>query len=258
MTVTVYNADPVIALYAKTGDDMPALTRRYKALTAQKRFRAAFPQYGTVTLKPGRGGGSWADFGAREIRLGSNRHEAVLLHEIAHHVARRHAQYGYCPDHGPGFASAFLDVVKVALGAEAERALRHLYRALRIRVYKPGSPKGVLPRAPGDAPERARAAIERIVSSRSAAKSERAMLRDMIASLPDPTETGKYEMPCPACGQPATLDVHFYGWGRAPGLNYHGSCDNRFESGAPCHFSEYQRVAGKAYRALREKHRKAA
>lgn len=257
MTVTIYLADEVIERYSKTGADMAALTRRYKALTGQKRFQAAFPQYGTIALKPGRGGGSWADYGAREIRLGSNRCEAVLLHEIAHHVARRHAAYGYCGDHGPGFASAFLDVVKVALGAEAERALRHLYRALRIRVYKAGSPKGVLPRAPGDAPERAQSAIAAIVRRRDAGKTERAMLRGLIAAMPDPLATGDHAVDCPGCGGPATLAVWFDArWGTrgTNGLDYHARCIAE----PRCGFSEHHRVAGKAYRALRERARTAA
>jgi len=251
MTVTIYSADAVLHAYAKSTSDMPALQRRYKALTAQKRFRDAFPRYGLVTMKAGHGGGSWADFRAREIRMGSGRSEAVMLHEIAHHVAYRHSQYGWCGDHGPGFASALLDVTRVALGVEAERSVRHLYRALRIRVYKAGSPKGVLPRAPGDAPEKAAPIIASIVKSRDAGKAERAMLRNLIAAMPDQTACGEWDVTCPGCGGTARLSVRFdSGWGSRgkAGLDYSGRCT--VDPG--CGFHEYHRVAGKAYRALRD------
>ena len=259
VTVTIYLADSVVNLYRKAPNDTPdCLTRRYKALTAQKRFRDAFPRYAGAcrSLRFVSAGGSYADYGMREIRMGQNRCEATLLHEIAHHVARSHAAYGYCRDHGPGFASAFLDVVKVAQGVEAERALRHLYRALRIRVYKAGSAKGVLPRAPGDAPAKAQSAIDRIVKARDAGKAERAMLRSMIAAVTDPSREGDHEMPCPACAAPAVLRIRYVtSWASrgSNGLDYSARCE-----AAGCGFSEYHRVAGKAYRALRAKHREAA
>ena len=258
MTVTIYAVDSVVNVYRKAPSDSVAdLTRRYKSLTAQKRFQAAFPRYAGAcrAVKFVNAGGSYADYGKREIRMGRNRCEATLLHEIAHHVARAHGAYGYCTDHGPGFASAYLDVVKVAQGAEAERALRHLYRALRIRVYKAGSPKGVLPRAPGDAPEKAQAAIASVLKYRAAAKDERAMLRSMIAALPSPVAYGNHEMPCPSCAAPTVLSVSsfhtsFYG---SSSLQYSAWC-----KAEGCGFSEYHSIGGKALRALHAKHRKAA
>lgn len=262
--VTIYEVDPVIDLYRKvTANDYATLSKRYVALTKQQRFRKAFPRFhsaglGLPRLVKSHGGGSYASYTHHEIRLGSNRTEAVLLHEIAHIVARKHPQYGYCPDHGPGFAAALLDVVRVALGTEAERSLRHTYRALRIRVYSAAHPKGVLPRVKlGTAPEKAQPLIDKMLAYREAAKRERGAMRRMIAQMEDPTQTGEVEMPCPICEGPATLNVWFDArWGTrgTNGLDYHGRCADR----AGCGFDEYSRIAGQAYRALRAAHRKVA
>lgn len=54
--------------------------------------------------------------------------EAVVLHEVAHHLA------GPPLDHGPHFAAAMLRVVGVALGPEAVLALQVRYAAADVSV----------------------------------------------------------------------------------------------------------------------------
>lgn len=207
----IYRVDPLVQTYAKErSSNFAKLTARYKRILASKRFHAAFPNYGTHPLVEGQGGGSYAYIGGghsngRAISLGSNRDEAVLLHEIAHHVAYRHAQYGPGDDHGPGFCAALLDVVKVCQGAEAEKALRHLYSALGLKVYRNGRAGRV--RAPGDAPEKAQPVIDDIVGRKQRFADERARARAMVRArgekiaLPAGVYCNreKYEAPC-ACG----------------------------------------------------------
>lgn len=207
----IYRVDPLVQTYAKEpSSNFKKLAARYKRLINGKRFQAAFPRYGNHPLVEGNGGGSYAYIGGghsngRAISLGSNRDEAVLLHEIAHHVAYRHSQYGPGDDHGPGFCAALLDVVRVAQGAEAEKALRHLYSALGLKVYRNGRVGRV--RAPGDAPEKARPVIEEIVGGKQAAAAERARARAMVRGRGErivPPEgvyysSIKYAAPC-ECG----------------------------------------------------------
>lgn len=220
-TRRIYRVDPLVQTYAKeTSSSFKALERRYKRLISGKRFQAAFPRYGTRPLVESNGGGSYAYMGGhhsqgRVISLGSNRDEAVMLHEIAHHVAYAHPQYGRGDDHGPGFCAALLDVVKVAQGAEAERALRHLYSALRIKVYRNGRVGRV--RAPGDAPEKARPVIDRIVSGKQAAAAERARARAMIRGRGEKItppqgvyySTTHYDAPC-ECGAVGVVSIAHY------------------------------------------------
>ena len=204
----IYRVDPLVQAYAKEGSsNFKKLAARYKRILASKRFQTAFPKYGTHPLVEGHGGGSYAYIGGghsngRAISLGSNRSEAVLLHEIAHHVAYRHSQYGPGDDHGPGFCAALLDVVKVCQGAEAEKALRHLYSALGLKVYRNGRAGRV--RAPGDAPEKAQPVIDDIVGRKRKAADERARARAMVrarteSSSLDSYRRAKYEAPC-VCG----------------------------------------------------------
>jgi hypothetical protein len=185
--VTIYDVDGLVQSYAKeTSTDFKALQRRYKRITSGKRFAAAFPRYHGgwgVPLVKSSGGGSYAYLSGHHskghcITLGSNRSEAVMLHEIAHFVEYRHPQvYGKHDGHGAGFAAALLDVVRIAQGAEAEKALRHLYSALGIKVHRNGRVGRV--RAPGAAPEKAQAEIDRILGYRAKAADKRARARAM-------------------------------------------------------------------------------
>lgn len=208
----IYRVDPLVQAYAKEPSrQFKALERRYKRLIAGKRFQAAFPRYRNRPLVESRGVGSYAYMGGghsqgRVIALGWNRSEAVLLHEIAHHVAYLHPQYGPGDDHGPGFCAALLDVVKVAQGAEAEKALRHLYSALGIKVWRNGKAGRV--RAPGDAPEKAQPVIAEILGGKRKAADGRARARAMIRArgeLLESAEEGvyyvmpRYAAPC-ECG----------------------------------------------------------
>lgn len=206
--VTIYDVDGVVQSYAKEpSTDFKALKRRYKRLIAGKRFKAAFPNYGDIDLVLGRGGGSYAYMSGhhsqgRVITLGDNRSEATLLHEIAHFVEYRHRLvYGKEGAHGPGFAAALLDVVRIAQGAEAEKALRHLYSALRIRVYRNGRVGKV--RAPGAAPEKAQAEIDRILGYRAKAADKRARGRALVRAAMEgglqPWEAKRDGLPC-GCG----------------------------------------------------------
>lgn len=196
--VNIYRVDGIVQAYAKeTTSDFKKLQARYKRILRSKRFQAAFPRYRNIELRPGHGWGSYADYGQWNIRLGGNRSEAVLLHEIAHHVARRHPEFGYCDGHGPGFASAYLAVVKVAQGAEAERALRHTYKAIGVKVYSPTKANGVAVRVRGEAPEKVRALIGEVSGFKKAHANERAYARQALAQ----TEPGVYEQTviCPIC-----------------------------------------------------------
>lgn len=233
VNVNIYRVDAIIDLYAKTPSDYTSLQRRYRALTKGKRFNNAFPRYTQrmIGLEKGSGGGSYAHFyghyGSRKSRdwmisLGSNRSEPVLLHEIAHMVARLHPEYGYCSDHGPGFASALLDVVRVALGAEAERSLKHAYKALGIKVYSPGKRNGVKVRVRGDAPEKAAGKIADIVGFKKAAANERAMARKAVEAAGFPSGRDS-KVECPICGE--ECEVFFQHYMRGGRGKWFASCD---------------------------------
>jgi hypothetical protein len=249
MTVTIYSVEPVVQAYAKeTGRSMTLMGRRYTRLIATKRFRDAFPSYPSVALVQGPGEGSYAYLTGdhsegRCISLGGNRCEAVLLHEIAHHVAYSHgSRYGREDGHGPGFASALLDVVRVAQGAEAERALRHMYKGLRIRVYRAGSAKGVLPRTAGPAPDKAQAIIDRMLSGRAAEVRERAAVRQMLRRTPN---VGTHTQECPICSTPgATLRVSS-GYSGRMRLRY-----GAYAQCGSCDLAEYLGMTGQEMRAF--------
>jgi hypothetical protein len=216
ITRAIYRVNPIIQAYAKTPSSrFTDLTRRYKAITKSKRFHTAFPNYGTVPLVESTGGGSYAytqggHSQGRVITLGGNRCESVLLHEIAHHVAYRHpATYGREDGHGVGFALALLHVVRICQGAEAEKALRHMYRALNIRVHKPGTKRGGFARVQGDAPEKAAVIIANVTDSKERFARERATARTMVRGRGERVErspSGGYytsrtfQSTCPLCG----------------------------------------------------------
>lgn len=127
---TVYDAEKILSLYTdETLVDVTALQRRHEAIARGKRFQAAFTQYATFkpVIEKGTGLGSYAHlgWGRTRITLGANRSEAVLLHEMAHVIAHKHSRYGNCSDHGAGFVAALLDITRVVLGCEAERALKY-------------------------------------------------------------------------------------------------------------------------------------
>lgn len=209
--VNIYRVDPVVQEYAKEqSTNITKLQARYKRILKSKRFQTAFPRYRNIDLKPGRGGGSYADFGAWEIRLGGNRSEAVLLHEIAHHVSRLHSQYGYHEDHGPGFASALLDVVKVTQGAEAERALKHAYKAIGVKVYKAGKRNGVAVRVRGEAPERVAELIGKVEGWKRGAIENRALIKTAMDRKAADFEEGYIPCPEEGCHGDAKAKFHLH------------------------------------------------
>jgi hypothetical protein len=223
----IYSVAGIVQHHAKEkSTDFTDLTRRYKAIMKSKRFHTAFPNYKPrkITLEKGSGGGSYAHFYSYSgplknrswlISLGTNRNEYVMLHEIAHHVARLHSQYGNCSDHGPGFASAFLDVVRVVLGAEAERSMKYAYKAFRLKVYSPTKPNGVNVRVRGEAPESVKEMIDKILGHKKKNATERAIARQAVKQverLPKGWTEEVTGTDCPACGGQYT--VRASGWTR--------------------------------------------
>lgn len=205
--VNIYRVDDVVQAYAKeTSTDFKKLKARHARIVKGKRFQKAFPNYQGLwdtRVEESRGRGSYARYHERLIKLGSNRSEAVLLHEMAHHINHRHREFGHGDDHDPGFASAYLAVVKVVLGAEAERALRHAYKAIGVKVYKEGKPRGVPVRVRGEAPEKARELIDKMVKVKDGEKEQRAFLRGVVKNLPDEAFWSNMEhavIPCPEKG----------------------------------------------------------
>ena len=205
--VNIYRVDDVVQAYAKESSrDFKKLKARHARIIKGKRFQKAFPNYNglwDVNVEEGRGRGSYAVYAEGLIKLGGNRSEAVLLHEMAHHINHRHVEFGYGDDHDPGFASAYLALVKVVLGAEAERALRHAYKAIGVKVYKKGKPRGVPVRVRGEAPEKASELIDKMVRTKDGEKEQRAFLRGVVKNLPDETFWSNMEhaiIPCPEKG----------------------------------------------------------
>lgn len=184
----IYRVDALVQLYAKEqSTSFTKLHARYKRIIKSKRFQAAFPKFDTrIALEQGTGGGSYAyvdDYPGR-IRLGGNRSEAVLLHEIAHHIEASHIKYGRDRrDHGPGFAAAFVDLVHVTQGPEAARAFKHLLREMRFKIWDCGKCKPVLPRVKGEPPEAARETISKIMGWKQAEKDRRADERAKVATM---------------------------------------------------------------------------
>ena len=206
--VNIYRVDPVVQEYAKEqSTSQTKLQARYKRILKSKRFQQAFPRYRNIELKAGRGGGSYANYRDWEIRLGGNRSEATLLHEITHHVARLHSKYGYCQDHGPGFASAYLDVVKVTQGAEAERALKHAYKAIGVKVYKAGKRNGVAVRVRGEAPERVAELIGKVEGWKRGEIENRALIKKAMDRKAADFEEGC--IPCPEQGCHGDAEAKF-------------------------------------------------
>jgi hypothetical protein len=215
--VNIYRVDALVQAYAKeTSSNFKKLEARYKRILKSKRFQTAFPKYKNIGLEAGSGGGSYAHFYSHHgikkergwmISLGGNRSEAVLLHEIAHHVARLHPEFGYCGDHGPGFASALLAVVKVTQGVEAERALKHTYKAIGVKVYKAGKRNGVAVRVRGEVPESAQEVIGKIVGWKKGAADNRAFIRAAMEAAR--ADFGEQSIPCPSDGCDGQAEVQF-------------------------------------------------
>lgn len=138
----IYHADPVVQATALNQTrDLDELTTMYQQFTGSAAFRDRWPNYGDIPLMTGFGGRSAAFRRGSErwIRLGSNRSESVLLHEIAHHVHGTHPdQYVSEDSHGTGFATAYLDVVEMFQGEQGRRALTVAYGILGIKVWRDG------------------------------------------------------------------------------------------------------------------------
>lgn len=140
----IYRVDPMMQITATNQTrDLAELTAMYDDFTTSTDFMTRWPNYRNIPLMPGFGGRSAAFRRGSErwIRMGSNRSESTMLHEIAHHVSDLHPdQYGPRNSHGPGFAAAMLDVVAMYQGARGRDALIAAYALERIKVWRDGAP----------------------------------------------------------------------------------------------------------------------
>ena len=173
----IYRVDSMMQITATSKTrDLTELTAMYDDFTTSQDFTAQWPNYRGIPLLPGFGGRSAAfrQGGKRWIRMGSNRSESTMLHEIAHHVADLHPdQYGPKTSHGPGFAAAMLDVTAMYQGARGRDALTAAYAQERIKVWRDGA-KVLLP-APDILDEKVRdhldiLALDAVARKRAAAR----------------------------------------------------------------------------------------
>ena len=249
--VNIYRVDDVVQAYAKeTSTDFKKLKARHARIVKGKRFQKAFPNYQglwDMRVEESRGRGSYARYDARLIKLGGNRSEAVLLHEMAHHINHRHAEFGYGDDHDPGFASAYAAVVRVVLGAEAERALLHAYAAIGVKVYSKVQRKGVDVLTEGEVPERARELIDKMVKTKDGEKEQRAFLRGVVKNLPDEVFWSNMEhaiMPCPEKGCDGEAKVEAYVYFGGPPMRRRVQFELQHEA---CGLHEYLEMSAKVY-----------
>lgn len=138
----IYRVDGMVQATAISQTrDLDELTAAYDRFTTSPDFQEAFPNYQGIPLMRGFGGRSAAfrRGSQRWIRMGSNRSESTMLHEIAHHAADLHpAKYGPRTAHGPGFAAAFLDIVTMYQGQAGRDGLIAAYYEERIKVWSEG------------------------------------------------------------------------------------------------------------------------
>jgi hypothetical protein len=186
----IYRVDGMVQATAISQTrDLDELTAAYDRFTTSPDFQAAFPNYQGIPMMRGFGGRSAAfrRGSQRWIRLGSNRSEAVMLHEIAHHAADLHPdKYGPRTSHGPGFAAAFLDIVTMYQGQAARDGLIAAYYVEKIKVWSEG--RTVLLYKPTTLTTAAAKALGLIREAQDARKlvaasrRERQKLRDKIAA----------------------------------------------------------------------------
>lgn len=163
----IYRVDSMMQITATNQTrDLAELTAMYDDFTGSDDFRAQWPNYQGIPMLPGFGGRSAAfrQGKKRWIRMGSNRSESTMLHEIAHHVSDLHPdQYGPRNSHGPGFAAAMLDVTAMYQGARGRDALIAAYALEKIKVWQ-GGRKILLP-VPGILDEKVRDHLDVLAQS---------------------------------------------------------------------------------------------
>lgn len=139
----IYRVDFIMQITARDQTkDLTALTAAYDAFVSSEDFKASWPNYQGIPMLPGFGGRSAAFRKGTErwIRMGTNRSESTMLHEIAHHVNDLHPdRYGPRDSHGAGFAAAMLDVVSMYQGDRGRYALIAGYAQEKIKVWVDGS-----------------------------------------------------------------------------------------------------------------------
>ena len=202
MSVKIYEVGKAIQGHTKyKGKDFKELAKRHEAILKGKRFQAAFPKYAAsqVRLELGNGSGSYSYIRQRLIRLGANRDEYVLLHEMAHHIAVQ--QYGDTGSHGVEYATALLAVVKVVLGSAAATDLKYAYAALGIKVLgSNGKPRKV------SKPAGVSAELVDHYAKVSGEARQRVWIRKVVKQI----EAGQQpEMDCPKCDGIIRLEVDY-------------------------------------------------
>jgi len=198
----IYRVDGMVQATAISQTrDLDELIAAYDRFTASPDFQAAFPNYHGIPMMRGFGGRSAAFRRGDErwIRLGSNRSEAVMLHEIAHHAADLHpAKYGPRTAHGPGFAAAFLDIVTMYQGQAGRDGLIAAYYVEKIKVWQEG--RTVLLYKPTTLTPAAATALDlireaqRVRKEVAASRRERQKLREKIAARTPDTRNDEERM----------------------------------------------------------------
>lgn len=114
---------------------------------ARKRVIARWPQCGSmVDVGDGRGRRKACAIGTREIRIPLwARNDAVVLHELAHIIVNRQWRGQTLASHGWQFASVFLDLVWLCMGAEARDALKAAYKKHGVRHKAPRAKRVMSP-----------------------------------------------------------------------------------------------------------------
>lgn len=193
----IYRVDSMIQITATNKTrDLEELTVMYDDFTTSHEFLARWPKYQGVPLLPGFGGRSAAfrRGSSRWIRMGTNRCESTLLHEIAHHVCGLHPeQYGPPTSHGPGFAAAMLDVVAMYQGARGRDALIAAYSQERIKVWRDGAT--ILLPAPPILDEEVRDFLDSLVVSADFRKEVAARERDRRRARTERIQAEIHEWP---------------------------------------------------------------
>lgn len=121
------------ALYAAQGEALSSLGRRFASLKAVRAYVQAVteteewsercPVQACVEVHSSAGDRKWAGWADTDSHaIWTSLDEQVILHELAHLLTPRQG-------HGPGFARAYLELVREHMGFHAYGALRAAFSA---------------------------------------------------------------------------------------------------------------------------------